>query len=666
MSDFSIPGTGSSKYGTDKLVEGLMKVARVPRDRAAKELKASQDQKSAWIEFNQKLGNLRNDARNLYSFQNPFMSRVAKSSNEETLTATATREAMEQTRPILVKQAAAADRYLSSDLSKDYKVPAGSFVFGVGDKTVELNYGGGSLQDFADSISRKGRDLLRASVVTVTPDTKAIVIESLQSGIKNRLVFQKDAEKFAVDAGLLDRVSTRAKSLDMGKPLAWEGKLDASLVKGGKDLLSVLSGGQARLNLDSSVKSQGLVLELHYRLIPLPENPLPQPPPGPSLKNVGKVSYEGIVVEGASSETGLLPWTPPPQPLHVDDKTMAFVIGPDGSYRALPALVDSAETQTMTVAIDAYLPEISAIALRDKDTSRRLELVSARVYDPAETGGFKPKRPISTAHDAILTMDGIEVTRPKNEISDLIPGVTLNLKSANDKPVNLRIEPDRKAVKDALIAFVGNYNRIMAQVNILTRSDESLIQEITYFTDEEKKAAKERLGLLQNDSTLTMLRTSLQSAMMNPYEGGGDIRLLAQIGISTDSQKAGGGQGYDATKMRGYLEIEEGTLDKVLGSSFEIVKKLFGNDSDGDLIVDSGVGWKVESIVRPYVETAGIISIKTGTIDRQISLEKRSLESLDKQLADKEAELKSKYAVMEGTVNQMNSSSSAIDNLGKQ
>jgi flagellar hook-associated protein 2 len=664
MSDIGIPGVGTSKYGTDKLIEGLVKVQRVPLDRAKTDLKADETRKSTWLELNQKLTSLRNDARNLYSFQNPFMARVAKSSNEEVLTASATREALEQTKPILVKQAAAADRFISADQAKDYRVPSGSYVFAVGDKSVELNYGGGDLQNFADSINRKGKDLVRASVVSISTDanTKALIIESLQTGIKNRLSFQKDAEKFAVDAGLLERVSSRAKILDPSKPTGWEGGLDPGLVRFDSGVLSLATGGQARLALDSTVRSQGLLLELKYRLLPLPEPAQPVPPPGPGLKPVGQASYGGITIVGAPSDPGLSPWSPPPSPPRVDDKVMAFVVGPDASYRALPPLTADGAEETLTVELGSYLPDISALALRNKDTGSRLVLSSARIFDPTETGGFKPKRPISTAHDAILQVDGVELTRPKNDISDVVPGVTINLKTASDKPVNLRVEPDRKAVKDALIALVGNYNRILAQVNILTRDDERLIQEITYFTDDEKKAAKDHLGLLLNDSTLGVLRTGLQNAMMNPYDGAGDLRLLAQVGISTDSQKAGASQGFDSTKMRGYLEIDEGALDKALASDFDSVRKLFGNDSDGDLIVDSGAAYKLDSVIRPYVETAGLISIRTGTIDRQMTLEKRTIDDLDKKLADYEADLKRKYAQMEGSLQQMDSTSASLTN----
>ncbi|MBL8967037.1 MAG: flagellar filament capping protein FliD, partial [Spirochaetaceae bacterium] len=668
MSDLSIPGVGSSKYQSDKLIEGLMKLERVPRDKAAERLKDFGVRKDVWLEMNRRLTTLRDEARALYSFKNPFSARVAKSSDEAVLTATATREALEQSRSVLVKRAAAADRFLSADLPKDYKVPAGTYGFAVGDKSLELRFAGGSLQEFADALGRKGRDLVKASVVTVKPDTKALVVESQKTGLGNRLTFSGDAEKFALEAGLLERVGSRAAVLDPARPAAWERGLDARLAKAEGGVLSVATGGEAKLPLDRSAKTQGLVLELEYRLIPLPESPRPVQPPGPTLNPVGEANYEDIVIQGAPSAAPLPDWSPPPEPPRVTDRGMAFALGPDGSAKPLPALEDSGETTKLRVELGGLLPDLAALAFRNRDTSRRLEVVSARVYDPAETGGFKPKRPVSTAQDAIVAVDGIEVTRPTNEIADIVPGVTLNVKAAGDKPVRLDVAPDREAVKEAVIALVGNYNRLMAEINILSRADERLITEISYFTDEEKKAAKEKLGLFQGDSTLSLLRTSLQRTMMNPYEtrAGDAMALLSQLGVATDARRPGGGQGFEVNKMRGYLEIEEDVLDKALAENFEAARELFGSDSDGDLIVDSGAAFAIDSLMKPYVETGGIVTLKTRTLDTQIASEKRVIEDLDRQLARKEDELKRKYGMMEGALNRMEGSSSQIDNFTKQ
>jgi flagellar hook-associated protein 2 len=672
MSDITIPGTGTDKYGTQKLIEGLMKAERIPRDKTAEQIKALETQKSVWTDFNKNLTTLRQNAEGLYSFRNPFNERIAKSSNEEVLTATATRQALEQTRTVLVKQAAAADRFLSSELPKEYKVPAGSYAFTVGQKRVELRFSGGTLQEFADALTRKGGDLLRAQVVSIKTDTRSLVIESLKTGAENRLGFEGDAVKLGLDLKMIERVSSSKQELDPALANSWEKSLPQGAI--GDKKLSLEAGGEARLNFSPSVKTAGMVLEIDYRLVKLPESARVEPPPGPSLSDAGSATFGGVTVTGEPPATGLPAWTPPPQPPVVHDLSMASVIGTDGTRRPLPELVDSDARQTLKVALDAYGPSAAGIGFRVRDTAHKLEVLAVRVYDPSETGGFRPVKPVSTAQDAVVAVDGIEIIRPSNAITDVVPGVTLNIKSASDKNVNLKIEPDREKVQEAIVSFVGNYNRLMAQINILSRKDEKVISEISYFTEEEIKTAKERLGVLQGDSTLNLLSSALQRIVQSSYEtkDGRDMALLAQLGIATNASRPGTGGGYDASRMRGYLEIEDETLGKVLNERFEAVRQLFGNDTNGDLVVDSGLAYAFDTLLKPYVETGGIIALKTGTIDRQLGSTSQpgtlraKLAEMDAQLARKEQELKQKYGSMEASLNRMESTSSSIESFSKQ
>jgi flagellar hook-associated protein 2 len=668
MSDISIPGTATDKYGTQKLIDGLMKVERIPRDAAADKIKTLETQKSVWLDFNQRLGTLRQGAQGLYDFKNPFNARVAKSSDEDVLTASATREALEQERTVLVKRPAAADRFISSELPKDYRVPEGNYAFTVGTKRIDLKFAGGSLQDFADALTRKGGDTLRAQVVAIRTDTKSLILESLKTGAASRLGFDGDAVKLALDAGLVERVSSSRQELDPAKAVRWEAPMDPAAVEAGAGLLSLTAGGETKLGFAPPTKTAGMLLEIEYRLTRLPREQAPSPPPGPSLGAVGSVSYEGITVTGAPSASGLPDWAPPPAPPLVEDLSMASAIGPDGSARPLPDLQDGDGTQKLSVKLDGYGASVSALGFRVKDTTRRLEVLKARVYDPTETGGFRPLKPVSTAQDALVSVDGVEVTRPDNAVSDLIPGVTLNLKSASDKPVRLKVQPDREAVQAAIVAFVGNYNKLMGQINILTRNDEKVITEITYLTDDEKKTARERLGSLQGDSTLNLLSGSLQriASASYPTKDGADMNLLSQLGIATNASRPGTGGGFDASRLRGYLEIEDETLGKALDEHFEAAKQLFGNNSSGSLLVDSGLAYAMDNLIRPYVETGGILSLKTGTIDAEIGRDKTDLDSLDARLATKEADLRRKYGEMESSLSRMESASSSIDSFSKQ
>jgi flagellar hook-associated protein 2 len=78
-------------------------------------------------------------------------------------------------------------------------------------------------------------------------------------------------------------------------------------------------------------------------------------------------------------------------------------------------------------------------------------------------------------------------------------------------------------------------------------------------------------------------------------------------------------------------------LDAAIASKLPAIRELFGSDTDGDLLVDTGAAYMMEAMTKPYVETSGIITLKTGTADSRINQEQRRMETLDRQLAAKEA-----------------------------
>jgi flagellar hook-associated protein 2 len=127
-----------------------------------------------------------------------------------------------------------------------------------------------------------------------------------------------------------------------------------------------------------------------------------------------------------------------------------------------------------------------------------------------------------------------------------------------------------------------------------------------------------------------------------------------------------GSGGYDAARLRGYLVIDEKALDAALETKLPVIQQLFGYDTDGDLIVDSGMAYNMETLSRPYVESGGFIALKTGTIDSRISQDKRRIETMDRQLTAKEAQLKIQYGQMEAAYSQMEQMSSSLDNFSQQ
>ena len=61
--------------------------------------------------------------------------------------------------------------------------------------------------------------------------------------------------------------------------------------------------------------------------------------------------------------------------------------------------------------------------------------------------------------------------------------------------MELTVHRDVEAITDTVLSLVGAYNRIITDVDVLTRKDAAVIDEAGYLTDEEKKKAAESLGL---------------------------------------------------------------------------------------------------------------------------------------------------------------------------
>ncbi|MDR1507758.1 MAG: flagellar filament capping protein FliD [Treponema sp.] len=656
MSDIYVPGI-KSRFNTEIIVEDLMKVERIPRDRAEKDIETFQTQKTYWQDIGRRVNSLRESSRVLYSFQNPFNERIARSSDETVLSGIATRQAVEQERSFTVKQVAKADRFLSQPLDTSYKVDAGNYGFRVGDTELSLAFRGGTLKEFAEAVNRRGREKIQASVITVTPGTQSLLIESLVTGAGNRLRFSGASEDFAFGIGMGSR------------------RVDSTrLIQ--EESVTVPAGSS--VSLPSAIadeaagtgENDGMVLSLETSTKLRPQDQIPSAPQGPAIPPGGSVSYGGVTIENDSSSVPIPAWSPPPVPVRVDDMAMLSLKFTDGSSASLPLVRDSGEFIKSEYPLSdiAGGKTVSSVEITNNNTHRDVSIRNVMIFDPEAVGDFHPKNAVSTAQDAIVEMEGIEIRRPSNNIDDLLPGVTVIAKAPSDYPVRLTIEPDREAVKESIISLVGNYNRLAAELNVLTRKDDRIVQELSYLAAEEQADMREKLGVFSGETGLSQFKNTMQRAVTGPYptSAGQELTLLAQIGIGTDVRRAGSSSGYDASRLRGYLEIDEKALDAALAGSLPAIQQLFGSDTDGDLVIDSGVAYALDTLTRPYVETGGIVSLKTGTLDSKINQEQRRIATLDRQLEAKEASLKKQYGQVEGAFTRMERMSDSLDQLGQR
>ncbi|PZP56746.1 MAG: hypothetical protein DI586_02655 [Micavibrio aeruginosavorus] len=77
------------------------------------------------------------------------------------------------------------------------------------------------------------------------------------------------------------------------------------------------------------------------------------------------------------------------------------------------------------------------------------------------TAGSVPKNVLQAADQAILKLDGVQITRDNNEITDLISGVNINVLNAEPgTTIELDIQNDNSAIKDSILSFTEAYNEL--------------------------------------------------------------------------------------------------------------------------------------------------------------------------------------------------------------
>lgn len=206
----------------------------------------------------------------------------------------------------------------------------------------------------------------------------------------------------------------------------------------------------------------------------------------------------------------------------------------DSSYRLVLSGVETGET-------------IAASAVSGDD-------VLASLGVTASDGAFADV--LQEAQDAILTLDGITVTRSSNNIDDLLDGVTLHLyQTTQDDPdtdsdvsITLEVGADVSSAKDAIQALVDAYNAFRDFV----ATQQTLASDGTVAED----------AVLFGDGTMRSATLSVYSALTATI----DDESMALIGLSFDSD--------------GTLVVDEDTLDNALLDDLDTVKALLSFQMD--------------------------------------------------------------------------------------
>ena len=151
----------------------------------------------------------------------------------------------------------------------------------------------------------------------------------------------------------------------------------------------------------------------------------------------------------------------------------------------------------------------------------------------------------TTAGDARIALDGVEVRRATNSVSDLVPGVRLDLQSvAVGTKVTIGSTAPTEALRQAVNDVVDTYNELFAMV---------------------KEETNATTGSLKNDSAAREMLRALSKLTLTDLTGAtdGTPKTLAELGV--------------ATARDGTLSVNATTLTAALTNNPEAVEKMFAD-----------------------------------------------------------------------------------------
>ena len=247
--------------------------------------------------------------------------------------------------------------------------------------------------------------------------------------------------------------------------------------------------------------------------------------------------------------------------------------------------------------------------------------LSALTYAADGGGGMNQQH---EARDAIILVDGQQATRSTNSITDVIQGVTLDLKTAEvGAEFNLDISLDEENIKEVTDSFVSAYNGLM-----------SIAKELGRFDPEGEES-----GALIGNSTLRSVQSNIRQAVGDVVDSSNsDFNSLAMIGITID--------------RTGIMSLNNSEFSTALSENRNAVSDVFSSEN--------GVAKRLDTRLDQYLQSGGTFDLQTKSLNRQLSEYSENRDTVQMRLDNMERVLKKQFIAMDVAVGQFQSMSSAL------
>lgn len=271
-------------------------------------------------------------------------------------------------------------------------------------------------------------------------------------------------------------------------------------------------------------------------------------------------------------------------------------------------LVINSKTGMLTIKGEDALGKASL-----KDLGLNAGMVQS--YEASQNTLFMSKN-LQKASDSEFTYNGVSITRPTNEVNDVINGVNITLEQTTEpnKPAIISVSRDNQAIIDSLKEFVKAYNELIPKLDEDTRYDS------------DTKIA----GIFNGVGDIRAIRSSLNNVFSYSVHTDNGVESLMKYGLSLDD--------------KGVMSLDEAKLSSALNSNPKATQDFFyGSDSKdmgGREIHQEGIFSKFNQVIANLIDGGNAkLKIYEDSLDRDAK-------SLTKDKENAQELLKTRYNIM--------------------
>ena len=641
----------ASGMDTDSIIKKLLKVESQPIKKYKRAKSKSNQRKKGIDELSKYLKALDKDAKKLYGFRASYEAKKAFSSDETILVATASKRAEKGIKKIEVLKVASSHKISTDTIDEKKKLPKGKFRLKVDEDEFLIKFKGGTLEKLREKIDDVASSIVSSSYIRTYGKQHVLTLQSLVSGKKGEIKIKGDIS-FLKEIGLVSGEKDGKKTsinLTFDKryfgPYLGKQKMDSANGsikvgdKGNSFKIKGLLWQEYTLPLQIDVK-ENTVFNFNFKYNKKKKEERDSIP-----YRIEFGPKENIVIKGIKLNDYNISRIRSLEKKKKEKKFETLIgvgIVSDNNGKRIEKIYqlpeDAKGKQEFLIGKDFKEKKISKVIFYCNKGDVSFD--SAKISTPIKgKNELQAKNEINKAENTLLRIEGIEIEREKNDgITDVIKGVTLTVKGKSEKPVELKIEHDIAKSVGNIKQFVDSYNKYLEFHKALTKTQK---------IDKPGRPTSDagHKGLFIGDMEIIRLENAIKRSVNAAYSNRAEkpIKIISDTGVST-------GKVNSDWKVisTGKLVIDQDQLENVIRTNPEGIKMFFGSDSDGDNRPDTGMGYSLVKVLKPYITSGrNVLVSKKSLEDDIIKNSDERIEKLQAHLKAYEQKLRSKFGSME-------------------